>query len=597
MSKNKYLLTIFIFLMCLIPSIVSATSIEMTGFEVGVRKGPGTNYGRWGYTGPTGELYTLKTTQLFKTESGCESGYWYQVDYQGNTAYICSSYAIIKVETLVITDEARSQCESELKAAGFPVSYWGQLCNLKYQHPNWKFESVYTGYDFAAAVEKEQCRGSISQSSAADYQDNTCGKKYDTGYTGASQKANAYYMNPLNFLTEDAVFMFESGYINPSIQSHYANIATKVSNSTLLKHIPDLPNYIMNACPASNVSAPFLAARIRVELGKGLLSSGDYAGQLQSALSGNYTSRYGYYYNPSTGWSKDATGRASVNNYYNFYNIGASDGDGITQKALAYAYKQGWGGPGYSMADARQLAVTGGAQWIYRNYVNAGQQTMYFNKFNFNPETINHDHSIASHEYMTNVSAPLTEGKSLYSAYKNLGILDLPYVFVIPVYANLNAEINNNPGGATGDTNNENTGLSPSTMVISSGYQLDGTIITNVSSSTTIGDFAGKISSQGGTVEVYSNNNRVTDGNVGTGMVVRIKSSTSESTYTITVKGDPSGDGKINALDLLQVQKYIIGEKKLDSIYFRAADVSGDSKVNALDLLQIQKGILGLKEI
>ena len=134
-------------------------------------------------------------------------------------------------------------------------------------------------------------------------------------------------------------------------------------------------------------------------------------------------------------------------------------------------------------------------------------------------------------------------------------------------------------------------------MVISSGYQLDGTIITNVSSSTTIGDFAGKISSQGGTVEVYSNNNRVTDGNVGTGMVVRIKSSTSESTYTITVKGDPSGDGKINALDLLQVQKYIIGEKKLDSIYFRAADVSGDSKVNALDLLQIQKGILGLKEI
>jgi hypothetical protein len=597
MRKNKYLLTIFMFLVCIIPTIVSGATLEMTGDGVGIRKGPGTNYDRYGYTGAVGETYTLKSTTLVKTEKGCDSGYWFNIDYKGNNAYICSSYGIIKVdEPLVITDEAKTQCENELKKAGFPVSYWSQLCQLKIKHPSWTFESVYTGYDFASAVAKEQCRGSISQSSKAEFQDNTCGRSYDSGYTGASQTANAYYMNPLNFLNESDVFMFESGYINEGVKNYYPQLAQKISNSTLLNHIPDLPTFINVASNESKASATFLAARIRVELGKGLLTSGTYAGQLQSALSGNYTTRYKYYYDPSLGWSKDKTGRKSVDNYYNFYNIGASDGDGVTQKALAYAYKYGWGGTGNQYND-RQTAVTGGAGWVYRNYINAGQQTMYFNKFNFNPETTNHNHSIASHEYMTNVQAPLSEGRTLYNAYKSLNILDLPYKFVIPVFANLNADIQNSDGGATGDTNNEHTELSPSTMVVSSGYTLDGAVINNVSKETTINDFIGRITSQGGNVEVYANNNLVYDGIIGTGMTIRIKSSSGESTYTTMVKGDSSGDGKINALDLLYVQKQILGEKDLSGVYLTASDVSGDGKVNALDLLYIQKNILGLKDI
>lgn len=595
MNKNKYYF-ILLFLL-FIPFVVNAQSIEMTGTEVNVRSGPGTKYTAIGQTGELGETYTLKTADLIKDEGGCGSGYWFNVDYKGSNGYICSTYAIIKVDQpIVITDEARTQCEAELKNAGFPVSYWTSLCTLKVQHPNWTFQSVYTGYDFASAVAKEQCRGSI-KTTRTEFQDNTCGKTYDSGYTGASQTANAYYMNPLNFLNEKDIFMFESAYINESVKPYYSQLASKISNSTLVNRIPDLPNYIANASPQSNASATFLAARIRVELGSGLLSSGNYAGQLQSALSGNYTSRYGYYYSASTGWSKDATGRQSVNNYYNFYNIGASDGDGITQKALAYAVKQGWGGAQYDMATARQLAVTGGAGWTYRNYINAGQQTMYFNKWNFNPETQNHNHSIASHQYMTNVQAPLTEGNTLYNAYKSLNLLNLPFVFVIPVYANLNADIQNTPGGATGDTNNDNTNLAPATMVVSSGYVLNGSYINNITKNTSIDDLVGRISSQGGTVEVYSNNNRLFDGLVCTGMTIRVISSTGESTYTAIVKGDPSGDGKVNALDLLQMQKSIIGEKNLPGVNYSAADVSGDGKVNALDLLQVQKNILGLKDL
>ena len=134
-------------------------------------------------------------------------------------------------------------------------------------------------------------------------------------------------------------------------------------------------------------------------------------------------------------------------------------------------------------------------------------------------------------------------------------------------------------------------------MVVSSGYGLNGSYINNVGKNTSLDDFVGRISSQGGTVEVYSNNNRIYDGLIGTGMTVRVISSTGESTFTAIVKGDPSGDGKVNALDLLQIQKSIIGEKSLGNANTAAADVSGDGKVNALDLLQVQKNILGLKEL
>ena len=94
-----------------------------------------------------------------------------------------------------------------------------------------------------------------------------------------------------------------------------------------------------------------------------------------------------------------------------------------------------------------------------------------------------------------------------------------------------------------------------------------------------------------------SGSSQVNDGMIGTGMTVKVQSSSGTAEFTAVVKGDPSGDGKVNALDLLQVQKYILGLKKLDSSYLLAADTSGDGKVTALDLLQIQKKILGIKEL
>ena len=89
-----------------------------------------------------------------------------------------------------------------------------------------------------------------------------------------------------------------------------------------------------------------------------------------------------------------------------------------------------------------------------------------------------------------------------------------------------------------------------------------------------------------------SSGKTVTSGSLGTGYKVTLVGATT-NTYNIVVYGDASGDGKVNSLDLLKIQKYLLGEGKLSGVEKNAADASKDGKVNSLDLLKIQKYALG----
>lgn len=62
-------------------------------------------------------------------------------------------------------------------------------------------------------------------------------------------------------------------------------------------------------------------------------------------------------------------------------------------------------------------------------------------------------------------------------------------------------------------------------------------------------------------------------------------------------KGDTSGDGKINAVDLAAVKMDILGVKKLSGTAFTAGDVNGDNVINAIDLAAIKMHILGVKSL
>ncbi len=82
-----------------------------------------------------------------------------------------------------------------------------------------------------------------------------------------------------------------------------------------------------------------------------------------------------------------------------------------------------------------------------------------------------------------------------------------------------------------------------------------------------------------------------------TGDVVSITSANETKNYTVVIYGDTSGDGKINALDLLIVQQHILEVKGLNNAYYKAGDPSKDGKINALDLLIVQQHILEVKAI
>ena len=102
--------------------------------------------------------------------------------------------------------------------------------------------------------------------------------------------------------------------------------------------------------------------------------------------------------------------------------------------------------------------------------------------------------------------------------------------------------------------------------------------------------------SKGVSVVITDPSGNVVDDTLKTGYKVTISGNTIE-TLEIVIYGDASGDGEINALDLLKVQKDILGTSKLSGAYKKAADASKDGAINALDLLKIQKNILGTAKL
>lgn len=73
---------------------------------------------------------------------------------------------------------------------------------------------------------------------------------------------------------------------------------------------------------------------------------------------------------------------------------------------------------------------------------------------------------------------------------------------------------------------------------------------------------------------------------------------TTTKTVTITniltvVKGDVTGDGVVDVLDLLKLKKYLLGQITLSEGDMSAADATGDGAVDVLDLLKIKKYLLG----
>lgn len=102
-------------------------------------------------------------------------------------------------------------------------------------------------------------------------------------------------------------------------------------------------------------------------------------------------------------------------------------------------------------------------------------------------------------------------------------------------------------------------------------------------------------------IEIVNNKNEILDDTdlIGTGSKIIVNEDGKIlREYTIILYGDANGDGKINSVDLLVIQRHILEIESIEEIYKKASNINKNGKnPTSVDLLLIQRHILGLQII
>lgn len=293
--------------------------------------------------------------------------------------------------------------KSSTNVNAFPASYRPYIQALLKSHPNWTFVPFHTNLDWNTVLRNEMyparnlvpsnCMESWKMSNvvlSAPY------------WVQASESIVRYYMDPRNFLNEDAVFQFELLSFNSACHTESGVKAilkgTFMANGTLENGLSYAKNF-MNIGRELNVSPYHLASRVRQEQGIEGTSP---------LISGTYPGYEGYY------------------NYYNIQASGATY-DEIIRNGLEEAKAGGW--------TTRYAALYGGSQKVCNNYIKAGQNTLYLQKFDVD----NSDGNLYWHQYMQNLLAAEREGKSARAGYADMKVLNNSFIFRVPIYNNMPA--------------------------------------------------------------------------------------------------------------------------------------------------------------
>lgn len=579
-------------------------------------------------------IYGTKVTILEKT------GDFYKVSIGGNiTGFVPTKFVFKESDLKLQNDE---YC-NYLKGLGFNDTYCPYLSYLHSKHPNWKFTPVNINVSFDDIVKGEEGKNYIQLSTYRDIYTSSNIVRESTNYYTSNNKVNAYLLDPRNYLNEKSIFVFEYLGYDPQKEDENVirNTVTAIAGETFLK------NYIENYISAGKsylVSPVHLISR-SVQEGA---SNANYA-----AVNGTAT------------FTCEGVTRSG---YYNFYNIGANKSvyDGLCYASKGTSYLRPW--------TTRELAIEGGAKFIASGYINKGQNTLYFEKFQTNP---NAQTSMYTHQYMNYIFAPYAEAYNIKQKLEKAGALDNEYTFNIPVYANMPYEtyqvtlLNNDnfinsllidgrsisgfdkdvleyvvPVQDTLTSVNITADISPTSQIEGVGnitltgeitevnikvtaqnsdernYKLyikkvsdttkvedvinnigvkyNGSYIFDIKVSETSQSLINKIKnvSPNASAIIYNIDGSVNDGNISTGNKIVIETPVSgKVTYTLSVHGDLNGKDGVTIVDLLRLQKFLLGKVNLDGVEKYGADVNGDGSVTIVDLLRLQKYLLGKADL
>ncbi len=107
-------------------------------------------------------------------------------------------------------------------------------------------------------------------------------------------------------------------------------------------------------------------------------------------------------------------------------------------------------------------------------------------------------------------------------------------------------------------------------------------------------DFISLINTSG-SIEVRNNNNELLsdDSNIGTGSKLKITLSNRVVEYTLSVRGDVTGNGQAKMADVMKIATHIIEGNVISGDAFeRAADITGDGKIKMNDVMKLATFII-----
>ena len=131
---------------------------------------------------------------------------------------------------------------------------------------------------------------------------------------------------------------------------------------------------------------------------------------------------------------------------------------------------------------------------------------------------------------------------------------------------------------------------------LSSGkYEItDDNEIKNVLPNTTVGDLKDNLTGGENTIIKDKDGNTISSGNIGTGATVTTPSG---DVYTVIVKGDLNGDGKVTLTDLAQLKLHMVETTLLQEPYKSGADIDGDGSVTLTDLGKLKRVLAELETL
>ena len=644
--KKERILLVFVVAFFFLIGKVSAETVKYAKIDynnMNMRVGPGTDKSVI-KTLAINSSYKLATEEKF-TGKGCSEG-WYKINYsKDKEGYICSSYVTV-IDVEIVDYETSSECETDLKEKGFPQSYVGKLCALKELFPNWSFEPDYTGLDFPTTLNKESVVGKSLISSSEpgylsldvgsyDYLTDTFKVKEGKTWYAANKDVVAYYMDPRNFFDQRYIFMFEKLSYDESYQTAEA-VAAVLSGRDIAEH----SEVILNAAKDNNINAIYLASKIRQETG------GNYTNY---SLSGKTVTYNGVTYSPV------------YNPYNIGASTGAEDGIRWAVAGTSYlrpwlTLPTAIAG-GAKVISSTYIGK--GQDTIYYQKFNTSSYSSYSpysHEYMTNIRGAAGEASIAYNGYKSMELLSNTAFTFLIPVYNNMDEeYNLPptgnpnnhlkELFIddnlVEGFEHDNYEYEYHVSALTNSIKITGTTINNKATISNSGQialneEENNIVITVTAQNGKTQDYTIKVIKAQATdvsvdevisqltiprtdeyfllnvgfkletinLEIQNINGGVlayrgedTKGILKTGDIINITNGTDSKEYSVVIKGDATGDGKIDIKDLLRVQKKILGATEVSGPYFKASDINQDNQVTILDLLRVQKHILGYLEI